>query len=167
MIPSPLPSPIDVNLHSGPAEWWQFLAGLAPLAALVAAGTAGWIAWQTLRQKTAADNRAEWWRRAQWALDSMLSEEPRRAQAGLQVMTVLAEVTPSPEELKIFSGATLDLVDANETDFVRHSTDPSATNPMQPDGYPNEQAADTKITEAGPPRGPGDADGISTPTNDV
>ena len=96
---------MDVNIHTGSVEWWQSVAGMAPLAALAAASIAAWIAWGSLRQKTGSDNRAEWWRRAEWAFDSILSQEPRRAQVGLQVMTVLAESTPSREEVEFITVA--------------------------------------------------------------
>lgn len=99
--PPPSPVPVNVALHAAPTEWWHFLSALAPLAVLSAAVIAGWIAWKSLSQKSAADNRAEWWRRAEWAFDSFLSQEPRRAQVGLQAMTILAESTPSSEEVEI------------------------------------------------------------------
>lgn len=153
MIPPPLPGPIDINLHSGPAEWWQFLAGLAPLAALIAAGIAAWIAWKSLRQTTAADNRAEWWRRAEWALDSILSEEPRRAQAGLQVMTVLASSTPGSDELKILSAATVELMDSADT---RSNTSTSRHDPIRsctekvPDDLPDNQVGNASVDKTNP-----------------
>ncbi|MFJ4026861.1 hypothetical protein ACIPWF_05465 [Paenarthrobacter sp. NPDC089989] len=146
MIP-PLPNPIDVNLHSGPAEWWQLLAGLTPLAALMAAGIAGWIAWKSLRQKTAADDRAEWWRRAQWAFDSILSDEPRRAQAGLRIMAVLAQGPPSAEELKIIEGATDDSLGVAEVPalrpFSRHDDAVVDTSNMETNPRPEVPSADS------------------------
>ncbi|MFK0009360.1 hypothetical protein ACIQTZ_20150 [Paenarthrobacter sp. NPDC090520] len=143
----PLPNPIDVNLHSGPAEWWQFLAGLTPLAALIAAGIAGWIAWKSLRQKSAADNRAEWWRRAQWAFDSILSDEPRRAQAGLRIIAVLAQDPPGAEELKIIEGATDDSLGVAEgpalRPFSRHDYPGVDTSKMESNTRPEVPSADS------------------------
>jgi hypothetical protein len=97
VTPAPSPSPLDVVVHSGPADWWVILAGLGPLAVLVAALLAFYINWHTLQQRTAADktaldqkreadaqaltqktqadSRAEWWRRTQWALDRALDED--------------------------------------------------------------------------------------------
>lgn len=100
MLP-PTPDPVNVALQAAPTEWWHVVSALAPLAVLTAAVIAGWIAWKSLSQKSAADNRAEWWRRAEWAFDGILSQEPRRAQVGLQVMTILADSTPSSEEVEI------------------------------------------------------------------
>ena len=91
MPPTPAPTPIDVVLHTGPPEWWQVLAALGPLAVLLGALLAGIIGWRTLQQKAEADNRAEWWRRTQWALDAVYSGDKKRATIGLKVLKVLGE----------------------------------------------------------------------------
>ncbi|MCX6499530.1 MAG: hypothetical protein NTU93_12140 [Arthrobacter sp.] len=91
MPPSPSPTPVEVFLHSGPADWWQIVAALGPLAVLLSAVVAGIIGWRTLRQKAVADNRAEWWRRTQWALDSVYSGDKKRGTIGLKVLKVLGE----------------------------------------------------------------------------
>lgn len=126
MNPTPSPSPVDVFVHSGPAEWWQILAALGPLAVLLGALLAGFIGWNTLRQRTTADakalaqksesdNRAEWWKRTQWAIDSSMSDEPDRAKIGLRVMSVLAESPlAGPEELKIIGSAWVDPLEVAE-----------------------------------------------------
>jgi hypothetical protein len=131
--PTPSPTPIEVLIRSGPAEWWQVLAALGPLAILIGAVLAAVISWWTLRQRTAADalalaqrreadtgslkqkteadSRAEWWRRTQWAIDSALSIDPDRAKVGLGLMEVLAETAPGAEELRIISVAWEDPLD--------------------------------------------------------
>ncbi|HSL36278.1 MAG TPA: hypothetical protein VK883_05560 [Arthrobacter sp.] len=121
MTPSPVP--VDVVVQTGPAEWWEVLAALGPLAVLLAAVIGAAVSLRTLRQRAAADtaalaqqreadNRSEWWNRSQWALDSSLSEDPRRAELGLGVMAVLAESgLASPEELKIITVAWEDPLD--------------------------------------------------------
>jgi hypothetical protein len=91
MPPTPSPTPIEVFVHTGPAEWWQVLAALGPLAVLLGAMVAGAIGWRTLKQKAAADNRAEWWKRAQWALDAVYSGDKQRGTIGLKVLKVLGE----------------------------------------------------------------------------
>lgn len=48
------------------------------------------MAWQTLRQKATADDRAEWWKRTQWALDRALDEEQDIKALGLATLGVLA-----------------------------------------------------------------------------
>ncbi|TAP44044.1 hypothetical protein EYS21_10565 [Arthrobacter sp. S39] len=125
MTPAPSPSPLDVIVHSGPADWWVILAGLGPLAVLVAALLAFYINWRTLkqrteadktaleqkreadvqalRQKTEADSRAEWWRRTQWALDRALDEDEGTKALGLATLDVLARSELArEEELELF-----------------------------------------------------------------
>jgi hypothetical protein len=126
MPPTPSPSPIHVIVDGGPAEWWQILAALGPLAVLLGALLAAFVGWNTLRQRTTADakalaqkresdNRAEWWKRTQWAIDSSMSDEPDRAKLGLRVMSVLAESTlAGPEELKIITSAWVDPLEVAE-----------------------------------------------------
>ena len=78
-------------MHTGPAEWWQIVAALGPLAVLLGALIAGVIGWRTLKQKAEADNRAEWWKRTQWALDAVYSGDKKRGTIGLKVLKVLGE----------------------------------------------------------------------------
>lgn len=47
------------------------------------------VAYFAYRQKLEADRRAQWWVRAQWALDASLSADPRRSLAGLAVLNHL------------------------------------------------------------------------------
>src|SRR6476620_3253872 len=88
--PAPSPVPVEVLLHTGPAEWWQIVAALAPVAVLVAAAVGAFMAWQTLRQKAIADDRAEWWKRTQWALDNALDQDEDTRALGLAALEVLA-----------------------------------------------------------------------------
>ena len=48
------------------------------------------MAWQTLRQRAIADDRAEWWKRTQWALDSALDRDEDTKALGLAALEVLA-----------------------------------------------------------------------------
>jgi hypothetical protein len=48
------------------------------------------MAWRTLRQKAVADDRAEWWKRTQWALDRALDEDLDGKALGLAALDVLA-----------------------------------------------------------------------------
>ncbi|HEV7168907.1 MAG: hypothetical protein ACHQ7M_21285 [Chloroflexota bacterium] len=83
------------------AEWWQIVAALSPLAILLAAVVAAIVGLLTLRQKSAADaralaqrteadNRSEWWRRTQWALDKAMSPDADSKALGLATLSVLA-----------------------------------------------------------------------------
>ncbi|MET3809382.1 hypothetical protein [Arthrobacter sp. UYEF3] len=91
MPPTSSSTPIEAFASTGPAEWWQILAALGPLAVLLGATVAGVIGWRTLKQKSEADNRAEWWRRTQWALDAAYSGNTERGTIGLKVLKVLGE----------------------------------------------------------------------------
>ncbi|MDE8586550.1 MULTISPECIES: hypothetical protein [Micrococcaceae] len=125
MTPVPSPGPLDVVVHSGPADWWVILAGLGPLAVLIAALLAFYINWRTLKQRTAADktaleqkreadanalqqktesdSRAEWWRRTQWALDRALDPDEGTKALGLATLEVLARSELARnEELELF-----------------------------------------------------------------
>jgi len=98
--PTPSPSPVRVIVDTGPAEWWQILAALGPLAVLVGGILAALIGWNTLRQRTTADalalkqrtdadSRAEWWKRTQWALDQALAKDKNTKALGLATLAVL------------------------------------------------------------------------------
>jgi hypothetical protein len=114
--PTPSP-PIDVFVHSGPAEWWQIVAALGPLAVLLGALLAAFIGWNTLRQRTISDNRAleqkreadsraEWWRRAQWALEASLDDKPEKQDIGLAILEALSTSNlAGPEEAQIIAEA--------------------------------------------------------------
>lgn len=144
MNPGPSPTPLDVYVHSGPAEWWQILAALGPLAVVLGALLAAFVGWRTLRQRTIADanslaqkreadDRAEWWKRTQWAIDSSMSDEPDRATLGLRVMSILAESKlAGPEELNIIMSAWVDpLRVAEETRAQSERYEPSAVQPAR------------------------------------
>ena len=48
------------------------------------------MAWRTLRQKAIADDRAEWWKRTECALDRALEEDGDIKALGLAALDVLA-----------------------------------------------------------------------------
>lgn len=48
------------------------------------------VAYLTYRQKSHADRRDQWWKRAQWGIDSALSDaDPQRRLAGIKVLVQL------------------------------------------------------------------------------
>lgn len=117
MNPAPSPNPVHVIVDTGPAEWWQILAALGPLAVLLGALLAAFIGWNTLRQRTnaderalaqkrEADSRAEWWRRAQWALEASVNDKPEKQDIGLAVLENLSTSSlAGPEEAQIIAEA--------------------------------------------------------------
>jgi hypothetical protein len=124
---NPTPSPIDVVLHAAPAADWQVWAAFAPLiAALIAAG----IAAATLWQRSKADRKAEWWRRAQWALDASFSDNPDRSKLGLGVIAGLAESAPGEEEARIIRISSADPLAAAEEARNRAAQGAEGANPV-------------------------------------
>jgi hypothetical protein len=124
---NPSPAPLGLAV-SNPAEWWQIVAALGPLAVLAGAVLAAFIGWRTLRQKavadalaltqrTRADDRAEWWKRAQWALDKALDAEEDAKALGLASLAVLARSDLArEEELELLDIAWQSVSEANGDD---------------------------------------------------
>ncbi len=157
MPPTPTPTPVDVFVHTGPAEWWQILAALGPLAVLLAAGIAGYVGWRTLKQKAAADNRSEWWRRTQWALDAVYSGNKKRGTVGLKVLKVLGESDlAGPGELAVLEAAWEKPLDKAEQRFraLAGVTPIAASQRQQPgvDGEPGPRD-NGEIDQSGTPEG--------------
>lgn len=99
-------APVSAALNSATAQWWEVLGALGPLAILLGAIVAAVIGGFTLRQRAQADNRSEWWRRAQWALDRALDDHPSTKALGLSTLEVLAHSTLAhTDELELFDAA--------------------------------------------------------------
>jgi hypothetical protein len=150
---NPTPSPIDVLVHPVPAADWQVWAAFAPLlAAIIAAAIAGAALWQRRR----ADNRAEWWRRAQWALDASLSSQATRAKLGQQAISILGRSKlATPEDgvlLKIGTEDALEAAQGARPAAVRdpvdagHEASHTETDTAQPSRRPESAStADRKV----------------------
>ncbi len=99
-------APVSAALDSATAQWWEVLGALGPLAILLGAIVAAVIGGFTLRQRAQADNRSEWWSRAQWALDRALDDHPSIQALGLATLEVLAHSTLAhTDELELFDAA--------------------------------------------------------------
>jgi flagellar biogenesis protein FliO len=106
---NPSPSPLPVIVVAAPPEWWQILNALSPMAVLAAAIVAAVVGLLSLRQKAQADNRSEWWRRAQWALDASLSRSRSEAEMGQKAIEILGQSElASREELALLKVGTED-----------------------------------------------------------
>jgi flagellar biogenesis protein FliO len=124
---NPIPSPIPVTLVGAPPEWWQIVGALSPLAVLVAAMVAAIVGLLSLRQKARADDRSEWWRRAQWALDASLSRSRSEAEMGQKAIEILGHSElASREELSLLKVGTEDALLAAAT-----ASEPRAVVPSQ------------------------------------
>ncbi|MBP3036263.1 hypothetical protein J2M53_08355 [Arthrobacter sp. zg-ZUI100] len=95
--PAAPPDPPLTPVGSG-AQWWEVLGALGPLAVLMAAVLTFIIGWKTLNQRRRADQRSEWWNRAQWAIEASMSDDPRRQETGLGVLDLLAQSDLAGEE---------------------------------------------------------------------
>lgn len=110
------PDPIVVDLVSDGPSWWEVVGALAPFAVLLAAVLATLTAFATLRQRAAADratldqrrradDRAEWWRRTQWAIDAATSLDPVRQEAGVEALLQLSYSELATEEDRLILDA--------------------------------------------------------------
>ena len=78
----------SVILNNPAQEWLQVVAALGiPTVLLIAAVVT--VVSRSWRRK--AECRAEWWSRAQWALDFALSDEPRKQKAGRAALQLLGD----------------------------------------------------------------------------
>lgn len=127
---------MPVTVVAAPPEWWQIVSALSPLAVLVAAIVAATVGLLTLRQKARSDNRSEWWRRAQWALDASLSRSRSEAEMGQRAIDLLGRSElASHEELALLRVGTEDALAA-----AAAAPGPRTVQPPQPPGPPGPPA---------------------------
>lgn len=69
---------------------WSRSAGFGGTAAIVAAAIAYRAARAGARRQQWVDRKVQWWARAQWALERVLSEDDRTQMIGLDVLDALA-----------------------------------------------------------------------------
>ncbi len=88
----PIPSPGPYAAVVADSSLLHTLSQLGPVATGVAALVALAVGLVTVRQRREADRRDQWWKRAQWALDLVLSpsESEPRAAVGFAVLERLA-----------------------------------------------------------------------------
>lgn len=68
---------------------WTGVLGAAAVAPLATFGVV-LVAYLTYRQKSHADRRDQWWKRAQWGIDAALNDaDPQRRMAGIKVLVQL------------------------------------------------------------------------------
>ncbi|WP_247040528.1 hypothetical protein [Arthrobacter rhizosphaerae] len=131
MTPSPATAASTLVAQSAPAQWWEIVAALGPLAVLLAAVAAAVVGLLTLRQKaqadafalaqkSEADSRSEWWRRTQWAMDRALGSEDDVKALGLAALSVLSESELArEEELRLLDIAWKSVIERDEDLEVR------------------------------------------------
>lgn len=79
---------------------------LGPAAIALAAVVALIVGLAPARRRAGADRRGQWWKRAQWALDLTLEQDPHRRAVGLAALEVLATSDLArPEEVRLLEVA--------------------------------------------------------------
>jgi hypothetical protein len=83
---------------------WAAVLGAASLAPLATFGVV-LVAYLTYRQRDRADRREQWWKRAEWAIDSALNDaDPQRRLAGLKVLVqLIGSDLATPEDAELMS----------------------------------------------------------------
>lgn len=81
---------LDVDLYRWFSDWSR-TAGFGGAAAIVAATIAYFAATQNARRQERADRKAQWWARAQWALDLTLHKDEHAQEVGFRVLAALSE----------------------------------------------------------------------------
>lgn len=120
---------------TAPGTNWLAVA-IPPLAVTVAALLAFFLGRKTLKQKQESDDRAEWWRRTQWALDAWLSDDPARSAQGKLMFEVLTEselAKKGSDEAK-FLGASREQLDRDPAEVA----DPEPAEPLSRDDIKEE-----------------------------
>lgn len=66
--------------------WALYVQALTPALAALLAALASVVAYVTYRQRKLADDRAEWWRRVQYAMELVLSNSGKKTETGMQLL---------------------------------------------------------------------------------
>ncbi|WP_421735508.1 hypothetical protein [Cellulomonas sp.] len=126
-------------------SWYVVVATIGPLVAAFGAIGALIVGILTVRQRTGADSRAQWWARVQWAVDLSFSPEESKRAVGFDALVLLASSPlAGPDDEAFLAGLSLDVLDAaaergagDDADFVPAADDltpvrPSTARPVVP-----------------------------------
>lgn len=118
---------LDVNMWRWLSTWSRS-AGFAGTAAIVAATIAYLAARQNANRQERADRKAQWWARAQWALDLTLSDDEHARTVGFTMLDALASSEWAGE---------------HEADIIAAITDEAllVIDPEDSDAAPDDEAA--------------------------
>jgi hypothetical protein len=91
---------------------WTAILGAAAVAPLATFGVV-LVAYLTYRQKSNADKRDQWWKRAQWGIDSALDNaDPQRRLAGIKVLVqLIGSNLATPEDADLMSALAVGIQD--------------------------------------------------------
>jgi hypothetical protein len=113
---------------------WTVMMGAAAVAPLATFGVV-LVAYLTYRQKSRADKRDQWWKRAQWGIDSALDEaNPPRRLAGIKVLVqLIGSDLATPEDADLMSSLAVGIQDQ---ELDRHELAPSLPEGVIPGARP-------------------------------
>ncbi|WP_421742759.1 hypothetical protein [Cellulomonas sp.] len=117
--------------------WYVVVATLGPLVAAIGAIGALIVGILTVRQRTAADSRSQWWARVQWAVGLALETDESKRAIGFDALALLASSPlAGPDDDAFLAGLSLDVLDAAEergagddADFVPADDDRTPVRP--------------------------------------
>ncbi|WP_334170878.1 hypothetical protein [Sinomonas sp.] len=91
-------------------QWWEIISAFAPVGTFAAAVVAAVIGLRTIRQRSYADRRAEFWRRTEWALEASVHPDPQMQTMATMVLASLAksDLIASDEELMLLDAVWVD-----------------------------------------------------------
>jgi hypothetical protein len=91
---------------------WTAILGAAAVAPLATFGVV-LVAYLTYRQTSKADKRDQWWKRAQWGIDSALNDaDPQRRLAGIKVLVqLIGSDLATPEDADLISALAVGIQD--------------------------------------------------------
>lgn len=112
--------------------WYVVVATLGPLLAAFGAIGALIVGILTVRQRAAADARAQWWARVQWAVDLAFDDDDTKRSVGLDALALLASSPlASADDDAFLAGLSLDVIRAledrgagDDADFVPVDQEP-------------------------------------------
>lgn len=118
--------------------WMEVVRAIGPavgsLLIFATAATAAIVAWKTYRQRKEADERAEWWRRTQWAIDYASDHDLEKGRIGLRTLRFLmSSDLASPEDKSMVKDVLAVTITAQQNRTYNGSTEqgPSAPRPRQ------------------------------------
>ncbi|TLM83936.1 hypothetical protein FDW83_08120 [Pseudarthrobacter sp. NamE2] len=108
---------------------WAAVAGAAALAPLATFGVV-LVAYLAYRQKDRADRRDQWWKRAEWAIDSALNDaDPQRRLAGLKVLVqLIGSDLATAEDADLMSALAVGILQKEGAADARRSAAAAASN---------------------------------------
>jgi hypothetical protein len=121
---------------------WSGLLAAAALAPLATFGVV-LVAYLTYRQRSRADRRDQWWKRAQWAIDSALDDaDPHRRLAGLKVLVqLIGSDLATAEDAELMSALAVGIRDQEQDERRSMAVPPPAKERIMAEAERLKQAA--------------------------